>query len=113
MAYRKIEELLDEIYAETTKKKYIKSISVKVEGPILKCRIYLNDSLINIFFNEGTKTTAFTLIKGNRRIFGIDKDNLRGWHKHPIDKPNIHQPCKETKFKQFLQQIEATIKTKS
>ena len=113
MAYKTIEQLLDEIYAEITKKKYVKSISVKIEGPILKCRIHLNNSFISVFFNEETKTTAYTIIKENKRTFGIDKDNLRGWHKHPIDKPNIHQPCKETKFKQFLQQIEATIKTKS
>lgn len=112
MAYNTIEQLLDEIYAEATKKKYAKSISVKVEGPILKCRIYLDNSFINVFFNEETKTTAFTLIKGNKRIFGIDKDSLRGWHKHPIDKPNTHPPCQKTKFKQFLRQIEAIIKAK-
>src|SRR4030067_891936 len=49
------------------KEKYVKSISVKIEGPILKCRIYLNNSFISVFFNEETKITAFTLIKENRR----------------------------------------------
>lgn len=107
MAYKTIEELLDEIYAEAAKKSYIKSISVKVEGPILKCRTHLNDTFINVFFNEDTGTTAFTLIKGNRRIFGIDKDSLRGWHKHPIENPETHTPCSETKFKEFISQVEA------
>jgi len=86
MAYRSIEELLDEVYAEAAKKTYAKSISVKVEGPILKCRIHLNDSFINVFFNEDTGTIAFTLIRGDRRIFGVDRDSLRGWHKHPRER---------------------------
>lgn len=73
MAYRTIEQLLDEIYTETARKSYLKSISIKVEGPILKCRAHLNSSFIDVFFNEDTGTTAFTLIKGNRRIFGIDE----------------------------------------
>lgn len=110
MAYRTIEELLDEIYAEASKKSYVKTMSVKVEGPILKCRIYLNDSFINVFFNEDTGTVAFTLVKGNRRIFGVDKDSLRGWHKHPVENPQAHPPCPETKFKEFMRQIEAIIK---
>ena len=83
MAYKTIEQLLDEIYAEITKKKYVKSVSVKIEGPILKCRIYLNNSFISVFFNEETKITAFTLIKENRRAFGIDKDSLRGMAQTP------------------------------
>jgi len=69
MAYRSIEELLDEVYAEATKKTYVKSLSVKVEGPILKCRIHLNDTFVNVFFNEDTGTIAFTLLRGDRRIF--------------------------------------------
>jgi len=110
MAYRTIEELLDEIYAEAAKKSYVKSMNVKVEGPILKCRIHLNDSFINVFFNEDTGTIAFTLVKGDRRIFGVDKDSLRGWHKHPVENPKAHQPCPEKKFKKFMQQIEAIVK---
>jgi hypothetical protein len=78
-----IEELLDEVYAEAAKKTYVKSLSVKVEGPILKCRIHFNDSFVNVFFKEVTGTIAFTLMRGDRRIFSMDRHSLRGWHKHP------------------------------
>jgi hypothetical protein len=30
MAYRSVEELLDEVYAEAAKKNYVKSLSVKI-----------------------------------------------------------------------------------
>jgi len=49
MAYETIEELLDEIYAEASTKSYLKSVSVKVEGPILKFRAHLNNSFIDVF----------------------------------------------------------------
>lgn len=112
MAYRSIEELLDEVYAEAAKNTCVKSISVKVEGPILKCRIHLNTSFVNVFFNEDTGTIAFTLIRNDRRIFGVDRDSLRGWHKHPTENPRAHIPCPETKFKEFMQQIDLITKTK-
>jgi hypothetical protein len=65
-----------------------------------------------VFFNEVTGTIAFILMRGDRRIFGVDRDSLRGWHKHPRENLKAHAPCSETKFKEFMQQIEFIIKAK-
>ena len=37
-----------------------------------------------------TETIAFALIKDHQRIWGIDRDNIRDWHIHPLDDPTNH-----------------------
>jgi hypothetical protein len=36
-------------------------------------------------------TTAFDLIEDEQRIWGVDYDDLRGWHVHPADDPDQHR----------------------
>jgi hypothetical protein len=33
----------------------------------------------------------FTTIKDDQRIFGYD--NAGGWHYHPVENPDSHEPC--------------------
>ena len=35
--------------------------------------------------------TAFALIEREKRIWGIDYDNMRGWHLHPLDNSEGHR----------------------
>jgi hypothetical protein len=30
------------------------------------------------------------LVKNEQRIWGIDYDSLRGWHEHPLNRPEEH-----------------------
>jgi hypothetical protein len=43
---------------------------------------------IDIYFNSESLRLDFTLIMGSRRVFGYD--NLKGWHYHPVDNPDLH-----------------------
>ena len=72
-------------------------------------RAYLIDeSFIDIFYNQTTGKTAFAHIRDERRIFGAD--NKQGWHWHPYDDPDEHLPAvNEIRFEEFLQQVEANI----
>ncbi len=36
-------------------------------------------------------TTAFALIEDEQRIWGVDYDDLRGWHVHPVGDPDQHR----------------------
>jgi hypothetical protein len=66
-------------------------VSVAVEGPITDGRAYISDDkFLSFYFNEHTGTLAFALIEKEKRIWGIDRDNLRGWYLHPMDKPEEH-----------------------
>ncbi len=63
--------------------------------PIIKDRAYFsndssNDSFLAVHFNEVADTMAFTLIDHKSNIWGIHKDNRRGWHLHPVEDPEDH-----------------------
>ena len=106
MDYQEVDELATEIYSSIKTVKFIKGITLSLEGPILKSKLVIEtDIFINIFFNSVTKTTAFTIIKKGVRIFGIDRDNIRDWHKHDFDNPESHLPYKPTGFKEFLEEV--------
>ena len=69
-------------------------VDLQTEGPIARGSAYIDDDLfLRFYFNERTQTIAFALIKENnekRRIWGIDRDNRRGWHAHPVEDPGAH-----------------------
>ena len=66
-------------------------VSLSAEGPVADGRAYVSeDKFLNFYFNEETGTLAFALIGQEKRLWGIDRDNLRGWHLHPSDNPDLH-----------------------
>jgi len=70
---------------------FVKDIDIKREAFILKGKLILkNGRYVHIYFNEPTQTTAFALLDKNQRIWGIDFDNIRGWHEHPFENPSRH-----------------------
>ena len=78
----------------------------------LHLRAYLVDgSFVDTFYNDVSDRTAFALIKNERRIFGAD--NTGGWHWHPFEDPENHQPADQAvSFRDFLDRVEAWIKAK-
>ena len=69
----------------------VKKVDVQTEVFVFKARAILKKNrFLHIYFNELTGTTAFALIEKERRIWGIDYDNMRGWHLHPLENPESH-----------------------
>lgn len=67
---------------------------VTTEGSIADGYGFVNDALyLRFYFNERTGTTAFALIQSDERVWGIDYDNRRGWHIHPVGASDRHEPC--------------------
>jgi hypothetical protein len=68
----------------------------------LSVRVFLTDhTFINVFYNLATNKVAFAWIRENKRLYG--KDNAKhGWHAHPFDAPENHQPCEAIDFESFL-----------
>jgi hypothetical protein len=84
-----VEQLLDAL-ASTGQ---FRNVSLQTEGPIASGRVYVHGSpgqLLRVYFNETTGTIAFALISNQQRIWGIDFDNRRGWHLHPVENPAEH-----------------------
>jgi hypothetical protein len=88
----------------------VQSVSVHAEGPTVNCRAFLNEGkFLSFYFNQVTDTQAFALIDGNLRIWGFDYDNLRGWHLHPVENPDHHQPIEEQTITEIVDKFKHVI----
>ena len=71
---------------------FVEKVDFHSEVFILKGKLFLKKNrFVQVYFNELTGTTAFALIENEKRIWGIDFDNLRGWHLHSLENPDSHQ----------------------
>jgi len=60
---------------------------------------------VEAFYNEQTGTLAYALIRQGQRAFGAD--NTGGWHVHPFDGPERHDPLSAAmSFAEFVAEIE-------
>jgi len=109
MYYLKVLDLLEEIYASVEQVNFVSEVVTHVEGPTLKVRLIIESGFIQVFFNANTHALAFALIKDNKRVFGVDRDNIRNWHIHPTEDPTQHIPCEEMGFEDFLQEVKKII----
>ena len=69
----------------------VERVALQAEGPVISGRAYLpGEAFLSFYYNEGTGTMAFALIRGQSRMWGIDCDAVRGWHLHPLEAPECH-----------------------
>ena len=61
-----------------------------------------NNFFLQVYFNERTKTTAFALLKEEKRAWGIDFDSIRGWHLHPVENPEDHLIIEHKTIKEII-----------
>ncbi|MFN8490950.1 MAG: hypothetical protein U0350_25375 [Caldilineaceae bacterium] len=87
-------------------------ISIVTEGPITKGYGYVSATLfVRFYMNQVTETIAFALIRDQERIWGIDHDKRRGWHQHPLEFPEKHEPIQPLAIADIMQEL-ARILTK-
>lgn len=87
-------------------REFVQEIEILVyDEPVAKLRASLErETFMEIFFNSETKKHSFALIKGGRRVFGVD--NTRGWHIHPFENPDTHISCGPMSFDDFIKILE-------
>ena len=87
---------------------FVEKVDIQTEVFILKGRAILKKNrFLQIYFNEITGTIAFALIENDRRIWGIDYDNIRSWHLHPLENPEIHQSIQEKTIEEIIEMLSA------
>ena len=60
---------------------------------------------VDVFYNERSGTTSYTLIREDQRVFGAE--NTGGWHRHPFDSPERHEPLAAAmSFAEFVAEVE-------
>lgn len=86
---------------------FVRSVDLHTEAVIVKGRVLLEDDrFLQVYFNERTGTTAFALIEDDQRIWGVDYDNLRGWHVHPVAHPDQHEDVESMTPHDVVQALE-------
>jgi len=69
---------------------FVESINLQTEAVVVKGRVVLEDErFLQVYFNERTGTTAF--VDDEQCVWGADYDALRGWHVHPVERPDEHR----------------------
>ena len=89
---------------------FVEDIDIKVEGVVLSGRIILKDKMfMEAYYNEVTSSIAFALIKEGRRVWGVDRDNIRDWHIHPLNTPEKHEPTIELSVSEIVAKLKAVL----
>ncbi len=103
-----VEELLDALASLEE----VKQVGLSTEGPTVSGRAYLHGKMfLSFYYNEETGTIAFALIQGQSRIWGIDCDNIRGWHLHPMETPDHHVAIAPLSVSDIIQQLAQVVGT--
>ncbi len=69
----------------------VQDVTSQAEGPTVRGQAqFLGGLFLAFYYNQMTGTQAFALVRDEQRLWGIDYDNLRGWHEHPVGQPELH-----------------------
>ena len=107
-----VHQFVDELLQELATVDRFAQIAVQTEGPTVRANAYLSgriDSFLRIYFNEVTGTIAFALIEQRQRIWGIDCDNRRGWHKHPVQDPTQHVKIDPMSIREIIGELQVIL----
>jgi len=101
-----LEQFLLSLLHELSYLNFVEKVDIQTEVFILKGRVILKrNRFLKVYFNEQTGTTAFALIANDRRIWGIDADNMRGWHTHPLENPEGHYDIRPKTVKEIIKAL--------
>jgi len=88
----------------------IEQVALRSEGPVASGRAYVTaEMFLKFYFNEKTGTMAFALIRDRGRIWGIDGDNVRGWHLHPLENPTEHVWVEPLSVSEIAERLRAAL----
>jgi hypothetical protein len=96
------EALLDALAGHS----FVTTVDLRTEAVVVRGRVQLEHGrFLQVYFNEDTGTTAFALIEDGERIWGIDYDDLRGWHEHPVSHPDQHRDTQPMTPSEVVEQL--------
>ncbi len=101
-----INQFLTSLLHQLSTLDFVEKVDIHTEVFILKGKAILKEGrFLQIYFNEQTGTTAFALIEEGKRIWGIDFDNIRGWHIHPIKNPEGHYEISPMRLEDIIRAL--------
>lgn len=103
-----VRSFVESLLAALSASGMIGDVDLQVEGPVASGRAHIlggDNRFLRFFFNQKTGTIAFALISGQKRLWGVDRDNRRGWHLHPVENPNTHIPIEPLSISEIIQML--------
>ena len=88
-----VEDFVDELLRSLADTGLFEGVTLQTEGPVASGYAYVRGNeqcFLRFYYNEITGTLAFALIRQQQRVWGIDFDNRRQWHVHPVESPEKH-----------------------
>ena len=106
-----LKAFLAELVSSLAHLDFVASLELRTEAFTVKGRVHLAQrGFLEVYFNERTQTVAVAWIEAERRRWGIDRDNLRGWHRHPLEDPEAHQAIPAMSIQEIIQELGAVWK---
>lgn len=97
---------LSELVSNLAHLDFVASIDLRTEVCTVKGRVHLKArGFLEVYFNEQTQTVAVAWIEGEQRKWGIDRDNLRGWHRHPLENPAEHEEISTMSITDIIKEL--------
>lgn len=103
-----INRFLNELLEGLSNQNFVDRVDLQLEVITVKGRAFLNKEpcFLEIYYNEQTGTLAFALINNDKRIWGIDYDNIRSWHEHPFEEPDNHKNIPEKSITEIIIELQ-------
>jgi hypothetical protein len=102
-----LKEVLAGLVSSLTHLDFVVSMDIATEAFTLKGRVYLQTSgFVEVYFNQRTQTLAVAWIAEEQRKWGIDRDNLRGWHRHPLENPDNHEAIGAMSIQDIIRELD-------
>lgn len=101
-----INQFLLQLLEELSNLDFVEKVDIQTEVFILKGRVILRKNrFLQVYYNEFTGTVAFSLIENERRVWGVDFDNIRGWHLHPLENSEGHYIIEQRTIKEIVKSL--------
>lgn len=101
-----LKAFLAELVTSLARLDFVASLELRTEVFTVKGRVHLTQrGFLEVYCNERTQTVAVAWIEAERRRWGIDRDNLRGWHRHPLENPEDHQAIPALSIHEIIKEL--------
>ena len=88
----------------------VQDVTSQAEGPTVRGRAHFGEGLfLAFYYNQVTGTQAFALVRNELRLWGIDYDNLRGWHEHPLGQPELHVILEAQTISSIIKRLQSAV----
>ncbi len=101
-----ISEFIKAVQSELSHFDYIQEISVESEVFTTRIKVKIKETLyVHIFYNQKTETLSYALLNQQKRIWGIDSNDLAGWHEHTFEDPEGHISIKPKNVYEVIRKL--------